>query len=81
MAKKQDCTCTPHNETGCRNAGKPRTPALTLPAGARGQEKRQQVIPAHAATGPTLCANKKKAFNLTYSNNLKYYLWQQKCTF
>jgi len=40
--------------TGCCNAGNPRTPALTLPAGTRGQEKRQQVIPALSATGPTL---------------------------
>ena len=35
-----------HNETGCRNAGDLRTPALTLPDGARGQIKRQQVNPA-----------------------------------
>jgi len=44
-----------HNETGCRNAGHPRTPALTLPASARGQENQQQVTPAQTATGPTLC--------------------------
>ena len=34
------------NETGCRNTGDLRSPALTLPAGARGSEKQQQVIPA-----------------------------------
>jgi hypothetical protein len=64
---------TTANETGCRNAGTSRTQALTLSASARGQEKRQQVIPALTATGPTLPAILRDSanFKLTAINKQK----------
>ena len=53
------------NEAGCRNAGDPRTPALTLLAGARGQVNQQQATPAHAATGLALATTKLISTNIT----------------
>ena len=49
-----------HNETGCRNSGTPRTAALKFPAGARGQEQRQQVISSQNNLASLCTLNQKR---------------------